>query len=256
MSVSEPFFFWSVGEGTAHVPDVQMSLAQSLAIPHFWPSPQRFAAGPPQSTSVSVPFKTPSKSAGTAQAPFAQTSVVQSSRPVQRFPSAHFGLPAPPQSTSVSSPFATPSLVLGAEHRPPRQTPLAQSAPALQLLATPHFGAALPPQSMSDSSPFLTPSVAVALGVSFVEEHASAETNASATTTRDERRPMLIRERSRSLRSAAAICEVADHSTSGARLHRAPSFRRQASFGSTAMRKRCTARRAVYSSSLPRPRPA
>ena len=60
MSVSSAFRIPSEALGPAHVPSVQMVVAQSRATLHAFPTSHVFGQVPPQSTSVSAPFFTPS----------------------------------------------------------------------------------------------------------------------------------------------------------------------------------------------------
>src|SRR5437868_2297180 len=53
LSVSVPFLVWSVHEGFAHKPSVQMPSLQSDPLSHLEPAPQGGQSEPPQSLSVS-----------------------------------------------------------------------------------------------------------------------------------------------------------------------------------------------------------
>jgi hypothetical protein len=112
MSVSLPFFRWSVHEAGAHLLLTQTPLPQSLPNVQGFPS-LHAEHGPPQSTAVSPPLRIESEQDAAWQSEFVQTPLSQSG-PVLHAPSTgHPGQLAPPQSTSDSVPSRSAFTQLG-----------------------------------------------------------------------------------------------------------------------------------------------
>jgi hypothetical protein len=118
------------------MPIVQMTLVQSSATLHFFPSPQAGALGPPQPTSVSVLLASIVMS-GDAQTLLRQMPLTQSGGPSHGLPSAHFVVLRPQPAAPKLASFPPSTMDPPSAALPPSSTVASSPPPSPEAVVSP-----------------------------------------------------------------------------------------------------------------------